>query len=165
MNDENREYILTLASQLGKLLEARDLKITTAESCTGGGISEAITAISGSSAWFEYGFVTYANSAKQTLLGVSSKSLEAYGAVSEQVVMEMALGALERSGADIAIAVSGIAGPGGGSLEKPIGTVWLAWAKRGGGGSASMFSFTGDRLQVRSQAVAEGMLGAMRKLA
>ncbi len=165
MNDENREYILTLASQLGKLLEARDLKITTAESCTGGGISEAITAISGSSAWFEYGFVTYANSAKQTLLGVSSKSLEAYGAVSEQVVMEMALGALERSGADIAIAVSGIAGPGGGSLEKPIGTVWLAWAKRGGGVSASMFSFTGDRLQVRSQAVAEGMLGAMRKLA
>ena len=165
MNDENREYILTLASQLGKLLEARDLKITTAESCTGGGISEAITAISGSSAWFEYGFVTYANSAKQTLLGVSSKSLEAYGAVSEQVVMEMALGALERSGADIAIAVRGIAGPGGGSLEKPIGTVWLAWAKRGEGVSASMFSLTGDRLQVRSQAVAEGMLGAIRNLA
>lgn len=165
MNDVNSESILTLASQLGELLEARDLKITTAESCTGGGISEAITAISGSSAWFEYGFVTYANSAKQALLGVTSKSLESYGAVSEQVVVEMAQGALEKSGADIAIAVSGIAGPGGGSEEKPVGTVWLAWAQKGKGVSASMFLFSGDRLQVRSRAVAEGMLGAIRKLA
>lgn len=165
MNDVNRESILTLASQLGELLEARDLKITTAESCTGGGISEAITAISGSSAWFEYGFVTYANSAKQALLGVTSKSLESYGAVSEQVVVEMAQGALEKSGADIAIAVSGVAGPGGGSEEKPVGTVWLAWAQKGKGVSASMFLFPGDRLQVRSRAVVEGMLGAIRKLA
>lgn len=165
MNDVNSESILTLASQLGELLEARDLKITTAESCTGGGISEAITAISGSSAWFEYGFVTYANSAKQALLGVTSKSLESYGAVSEQVVVEMAQGALEKSGADIAIAVSGIAGPGGGSEEKPVGTVWLAWAQKGKGVSASRFLFPGDRLQVRSRAVAEGMLGAIRKLA
>ena len=116
-----------LASELGATLAARGWRVTCAESCTGGGVACAITEVAGSSRWFETGFVTYANDIKTAVLGVQQTTLATHGAVSEQVVREMALGALERSGADYAIAVSGIAGPEGGTEDKPVGTVWLAW--------------------------------------
>ena len=120
--------LLQLAAELGDALQLRQWRVATAESCTGGGIAAAITAIPGSSNWFEYGLVTYANAAKQHLLGVDSETLSNEGAVSENVVRQMAAGTLSLTGADIAVAVSGIAGPGGGSAEKPVGTVWFAWA-------------------------------------
>jgi nicotinamide-nucleotide amidase len=115
----NSQTLTSIAQQLGEMLCKKNAKLTTAESCTGGGISEAITAVSGSSQWFEFGFVTYANSAKQQLLGVSKEALDEYGAVSEQVVKQMAQGAIKQSQADYAIAVSGIAGPDGGTQDKP----------------------------------------------
>jgi nicotinamide-nucleotide amidase len=117
-----------LAQMLGQLLMAQNWRITTAESCTGGLIAGALTDVSGSSSWFEQGVVTYSNRAKQNLLGVPSSVFDEHGAVSEACVMAMASGALRTSGADIAVSVSGVAGPGGGSAEKPVGTVWLAWA-------------------------------------
>jgi nicotinamide-nucleotide amidase len=123
----NSQTLTTITQQLGEMLCKKNAKLTTAESCTGGGISEAITAVSGSSQWFEFGFVTYANSAKQQLLGVSKQTLDQYGAVSEQVVEQMAQGAIRQSRADYAIAVSGIAGPEGGTEDKPVGTVWVCW--------------------------------------
>ncbi|WP_317931854.1 nicotinamide-nucleotide amidohydrolase family protein [Halioxenophilus sp. WMMB6] len=155
----------TLALQLGKLLLAKQLKVTTVESCTGGGVATAITGISGSSDWFEMGLVTYSNSAKQKLVGVSPASLMAHGAVSEAVVREMAEGALAVSGANLAVAISGIAGPNGGTDEKPVGTVWFAWA--------TDFSpevvvehhlFHGGRAEVRSQAVMAGLRGLIELL-
>lgn len=142
-----------LSQQLGLQLQARGQTVCTAESCTGGMISAAFTDVAGSSAWFGYGFVTYGNQAKQQLLGVSGESLQAAGAVSEVVVRQMAAGALERAGADWAIAVSGIAGPGGGSPEKPVGTVWFAIVGRETAGEAFSCCFDGDRASVRQQAV------------
>ncbi len=144
-----------LAEQLGSRLQALGWRVATAESCTGGGIAAALTAVAGSSGWFEYGLVTYANRAKQQLLGVSERSLERDGAVSEAVVREMAEGALRLSGAELAIAVSGIAGPGGGTPEKPVGTVWLGWALGGEQPEtgASCHRFEGDRASVRTQSV------------
>jgi nicotinamide-nucleotide amidase len=133
----------------------------TAESCTGGAISAAITAIAGSSAWFEYGLVSYSNTAKQQLLGVNAATLASNGAVSEAVVGEMACGALRVAGADIAVAVSGIAGPSGGTHEKPVGTVWLAWALKSGELKAQCFQFKGDRHQVQAQAVAAALAGLL----
>ena len=123
----NSQTLTTIAQQLGEILCKKNAKLTIAESCTGGAISEAITSVSGSSQWFEFGFVTYANSAKRQLLGVSEETLEQYGAVSEQVVKQMAQGAIKQSEADYAIAVSGVAGPDGGTEEKPVGTVWVCW--------------------------------------
>lgn len=145
-----------LSQRLGRLLAERGLSISCAESCTGGGIAAAITDISGSSQWFERGFVTYANSAKNQMLGVSNAVLEAHGAVSQPVVEAMAVGALTEAGADIAIASSGIAGPGGGSEAKPVGTVWLAWAWQGTVQS-HCYQFDGDRRSVRHQAVHEAL--------
>ena len=115
-----------LAAQVGGLLKAHGLLLTTAESCTGGGVAQAITGIAGSSAWFERGFVTYSNLSKQQMLGVSVAMLAQYGAVSEAVVREMVAGALANSGAQVALAVSGIAGPDGGTADKPVGTVWFS---------------------------------------
>src|SRR5690606_25324764 len=115
-----------LAQQLGEALAARGWRITTAESCTGGGIAAAITDIAGSSAWFERGYVTYSNAAKSEMLGVSASLIAHYGAVSEAVVVAMARGACAASGCELGVAVSGVAGPGGGSPDKPVGTVWLA---------------------------------------
>ena len=149
-----------LAAQLGDELLQRGLKVTCAESCTGGGVARAITDIAGSSGWFEFGFVSYANKAKQQLLGVSAEALETEGAVSEVIVKQMARGALEASGADIAVAISGIAGPDGGSAEKPVGTVWFCWATK----SALQTScevFTGDRAAVRSAAVEKSLQGLL----
>ncbi|HEY9101890.1 nicotinamide-nucleotide amidohydrolase family protein, partial [Chitinimonas sp.] len=120
-----------LAEQLGKALLARGWRVTAAESCTGGGIASAITDIAGSSGWFDMGWVTYSNEAKQRLLGVAPTTLAEHGAVSEPVVREMALGALQAAGADLAVAVSGVAGPSGGTPAKPVGTVCLAIALAG----------------------------------
>lgn len=142
----------TLSQQCGELLQQRCWRLTTAESCTGGWVAQSITAIAGSSAWFERGFVTYSNEAKQEMLGVSSETLQQHGAVSEAVVLAMAQGALQHSLAQVSIAISGIAGPTGGSVEKPVGTVWIAWATPEQL-VAKLFLFSGDRQQVREQAV------------
>lgn len=142
----------TSATTLGKRLLEAGYTITTAESCTGGGISAAITAIAGSSTWFHQAFVTYSNGAKTQMLGVDKKVLDSHGAVSEEVVCAMLKGALARASADLGVAVSGIAGPGGEVEGKPVGTVWFAW-----GGltrlKSKRFHFSGDRDQVRDQAV------------
>ena len=141
-----------LAQRVGRALEARGLMVATAESCTGGWIAEAITAIPGSSAWFERGFVTYTNVSKREMLGVSAETLERHGAVSEQVVREMASGAIERSHAQVAVSVSGVAGPSGGSPEKPVGTVCFGWAAPGSATTETR-RFEGDREAVRRQSV------------
>ncbi len=140
-----------LAQQVGAALKAHGMMLVTAESCTGGGIAQSITRIPGSSAWFDRGFVTYANSAKEEMLGVSPDTLEAHGAVSEATVREMAQGALQYSRAQVALAVSGIAGPGGGSPEKPVGTVWFAWATNHKVQTAS-HHLSGDRDAIRAKA-------------
>lgn len=155
----NQEHCL-LAEQLGQQLQTRSAKVTTAESCTGGGIAHAITAVAGSSAWFDYGFVTYSNEAKQRLLGVSAAILEAHGAVSEAVVRSMATGASLVASADFAVAVSGIAGPGGGSADKPVGTVWFAWCHPAGI-LTKLHCFSGDRESVRDQALVVALRGLL----
>src|SRR6185312_1731656 len=148
-----------LARALGRACQRRRVWVATAESCTGGGVSEAITRIAGSSAWFERGFVTYTNVAKEDLLGVSRDTLKNNGAVSEDVAAEMAAGALARSPADVAVAVTGIAGPQGGTTEKPVGLVWFAWMHRGGAAQCRRFVFDGDREAVRRQSVAVALQG------
>ena len=150
------DSIATLAEALVGELILAGLTVATAESCTGGWVGKALTDIAGSSGVFEYGIVSYSNDAKADLLGVSPGSLAAHGAVSEAVVREMATGALGRSGADLAVAVSGIAGPGGGTEEKPVGTVWFAWASRGTPElevSTARYLLKGDREAIRSQSV------------
>lgn len=142
-----------LSQDTGDWLASRGHTLATAESCTGGWIAEVITATSGSSAWFDRGWVTYSNEAKQQMLGVRADSLAAHGAVSEAVVREMAEGALAASTASHAIAVSGVAGPTGGSPEKPVGTVWIAWATRGAATHAECHHFEGSREAVRRQTV------------
>ena len=154
--------VIEIASQLGAALHAKGWMIATAESCTGGGIAEAITAIPGCSAWFDRAFVTYSYEAKVEVLGVAQTSLDVHGAVSEIVVQEMAQGALAKSRAHVAIAVSGIAGPAGGTFEKPVGTVWIAWKRRGGYPIAKVFHFDGDREAVRRNTVAEALMGVLK---
>ncbi|RRJ85084.1 CinA family protein [Aestuariirhabdus litorea] len=151
----------TLAHRVGQALEASGAILATAESCTGGGVATAITEVAGSSNWFDAGFVTYSNAAKQRMLGVSEQTLAHAGAVSEAVVMEMTAGALERSGATVAVAVSGVAGPGGGSAEKPVGTVWVAWQQRGHPALARRFQFSGGRRSVREQTVVAALEGIL----
>ncbi|CAA9890960.1 conserved hypothetical protein [Candidatus Methylobacter favarea] len=145
--------LLELAKKLGRILKARGEKIAAAESCTGGGIAQIITEVPGSSAWFDRGFVTYSNSAKVQMLGVSQETLEKYGAVSAETAAEMAAGALAHSEADIAIAVTGIAGPEGGTPEKPVGTVFMAWAWENGNYKVEKMKFSGNRHQIREQTV------------
>lgn len=146
---------------LGRCLSDRKLTITTAESCTGGGIAQAITDAPGSSAWFSQGFVTYSNAAKQQLLQVPQNIIEQHGAVSREVVESMALGAMELADADLAVSVSGIAGPDGGSIEKPVGTVWIGFARRGCPAMSHLFLFSGNRKSVRNQSVEEALKGAL----
>lgn len=155
---------MELAVQLGQALRARGWMLVTAESCTGGGIAQAVTSVAGSSAWFERGFVTYANDAKVEMLDVQLATLEQHGAVSEAVVREMATGALRHSHADIAVAVSGIAGPGGGSAEKPVGTVWFAWALRAGEVRVERYLLSGDRTAIRTQSVHIALQGVLTML-
>jgi len=133
--------------------------LATAESCTGGGVAQAITEVAGSSAWFERGFVTYSNLAKQQMLGVRESTLIQHGAVSEMAVREMAEGALQHSNAQVALAVSGIAGPGGGVAGKPVGTVWFAWGIKQGETRAQRFQLGGNRAEVRAQAVRIALQG------
>ncbi|MGB6188583.1 MAG: nicotinamide-nucleotide amidohydrolase family protein [Aeromonas molluscorum] len=156
--------IVCLAEELGPALIGRGWLAATAESCTGGGVAYAITEVAGSSAWFDRSFVTYTNEAKQQMLGVSIDSLVRHGAVSEAVVLEMARGALARSYARISVAISGVAGPGGGSEEKPVGTVWFAWAEQGGRQRSLLARFEGDRHQVRQQAIRQALSGLLALL-
>lgn len=152
------------SARLGHTLRKLGLRVTAAESCTGGGIAEAITRVSGSSAWFDTGFVTYANHSKTQLLGVEVADLERFGAVSEPVVRAMADGALEAASADLAVAVSGVAGPDGGTPEKPVGTVWFAWSMRDTGVVTHCRRFQGNRSDVRAQAVLHGLHGLLTEL-
>jgi len=138
---------------LAKALLARRESLATAESCTGGWVAKVCTDLAGSSGWFERGLVTYSNAAKQELLGVSAQTLNQSGAVSEQTVQEMVLGILRHSHAQWGLAISGIAGPGGGSADKPTGTVWIAWAGPGDWLVTRCYRFDGDRDEVRRQAV------------
>jgi nicotinamide-nucleotide amidase len=146
-----------LARELGRRLQQRGLTLATAESCTGGWIAKAVTDIPGSSAWLDRGFVTYSNDAKVQMLGVDLQTLASQGAVSEAVVSEMALGALARSPAQVAVAVSGIAGPDGGTPDKPVGTVWLAWALPGHQLATHRERLEGDREAVRRQTVVRAL--------
>lgn len=160
MNDE--QILVQRSTQLGKYLSDAGLSVTTAESCTGGWIAKVITDIAGSSVYFQRGFVTYSNDAKHTMIGVSEQTLDVYGAVSEAVVCEMAAGVLKTAGADLAVSVSGIAGPDGGSADKPVGTVWLCWAWRENNElktAARQYCFQGDRNAVRCQAVLKSLDG------
>jgi len=150
-----------LAGAALSALAARHWRVALAESCTGGWIAKSLTDIAGSSLYFETGFVTYANGAKTALLGVDAGLLEREGAVSRATVLAMAAGARQRSGADLAVAVSGIAGPGGGSAAKPVGLVWFGWQSRDGVHEAAAEQFAGDRDAVRRQAVAS----ALRRIA
>ena len=145
--------LAALSAEIGSWLTARGWKLACAESCTGGWIAEVVTATAGSSTWFDCGFVTYSNDAKQDLLGVSAATLTESGAVSEETVREMVAGCLARSRADIALAVSGVAGPGGGSADKPVGMVCFAWGRRGSAIHCATRRFHGDREAVRRQSV------------
>lgn len=151
-----------LSGAVGERLARRGWTLAAAESCTGGWISAVMTATAGSSAWFDRGFVTYSNSAKRDMLGVSVETLKRAGAVSEEVVREMAAGALAASGADVVLAVSGIAGPAGGTADKPVGTVCFAWAIRAQAPTSETCLFAGDREAVRRQAVRHALDGVLR---
>ena len=153
-----------LAAQIGTRLKARGMKIATAESCTGGWVGEALTAIAGSSDYYECGFITYSNRAKQDMLGVPADILERHGAVSEDTVRAMAAGALARSQADLALSVSGVAGPGGGSARNPVGTVCFGWALKGAGPQSARRYFQGDREAVRRQSVICALQGVLERL-
>jgi nicotinamide-nucleotide amidase len=150
-----------LALKVGAALKARGLMLATAESCTGGWLAQEVTAIAGSSAWFERGFVTYANAAKEEMLGVPPETLASFGAVSLETAGEMAAGAIRHSRADVASAITGIAGPTGGSPDKPVGTVCFAWCRREGIPVAVKEVFEGDRAAVRRQAVARALSGLL----
>jgi nicotinamide-nucleotide amidase len=158
------DTLTTLATLVGARLRAKAMMLATAESCTGGWVAQAVTAIGGSSEWFERGFVTYSDAAKQEMLGVSARSLAAHGAVSEQTAREMAAGALAHSRAQVAVAITGIAGPTGGSPEKPLGMVCFAWAIKGGVVSAVTQRFHGDRESVRRQSVIAALQGVLELL-
>ncbi len=162
MSDD--DLLAARVTKLAALLEARHLKLSSAESCTGGWLAKCLTDRPGSSAWFEFGFVTYGDNAKQKLLGVREETLAAHGAVSQQVAQEMASGARRVSGADLAVAITGIAGPTGASADKPVGTVWLAWAGPEGLLGAELREFPGDRAAIRSQAVAAALDGTIARL-
>ena len=151
--------VTRLAQALGEACLRRKLWVATAESCTGGAVAEAITRIPGSSSWFDRAFVTYTDPAKEQMLGVSRETLRGNGAVSADVAAEMASGALAASAADVVVAVTGIAGPGGGTMTKPVGLVWFAWAYRGGPAQCRRFVFDGDREAVRRQSVLVALQG------
>lgn len=158
------EQLQSLAEQMGDRLKAANMLLTCAESCTGGFVSKVMTDIPGSSEWFDRGFVTYSNEAKQELLGVPAETVSEFGAVSEQTVRAMAAGALRHSQAGISLAITGIAGPGGGRLDKPVGMVWFAWATRDGRIHSEALQFIGDRDSVRRQAVAHALAGVLHRL-
>lgn len=163
-NDTSDAALRQLAEQLGIAAQAHHHSLVTAESCTGGWIAKTLTDIAGSSAWFECGIAAYSYESKQGLLGVRAETLEHFGAVSRETAMEMVSGALVHSGATLAVAVTGIAGPSGGTPDKPVGTVWIAWKRRGGYPMAEVFHFEGDREAVRRQTVSTALKGLMAQL-
>ena len=158
------DTLTTLATLVGARLKARGWVLATAESCTGGWVAQAITSISGSSAWFDRGFVTYTNQAKQDMLGVLPATLDRHGAVSEQTALEMAVGAIAHSTGDIALSVTGVAGPSGGTPEKPVGMVCFAWALKDGQCRTITRHFGGDRESVRRQSVIAALQGVLESL-
>lgn len=158
------DELYRLAEEVGRALKQRGMMLATAESCTGGWVGEAVTAVPGSSRWYDRGFITYTNEAKQEMLGVAAETLARYGAVSEETVREMVTGALKNSRAEVALAISGIAGPSGGTAEKPVGLVWLAWASINGTIRAEKQVFSGDRREVRRQAVEAALKGVLALL-
>jgi len=153
-----------LARSVGERLKSAAAMLVTAESCTGGWVAQAVTSVAGSSEWFERGFIAYSNDAKRELLGVRAETLSRHGAVSEETAREMARGALERSRGTLALAVTGIAGPGGASAGKPVGMVCFAWARRAGAVSSETRNFRGDRQSVREQSVIRALEGALQAL-
>ena len=154
-----------MVRRLATALRSRGWRLVTAESCTGGGIAAAVTDLAGSSDWFDRGFVTYSNQAKQDMLGVPAATLAQHGAVSRETVRAMARGALAHSDGQVSVAVSGIAGPGGGSVDKPVGTVWFAWSLRDGETDAACECFPGDRAAVRAAAVRHALRGLLERAA
>src|SRR4051812_46682505 len=160
----NPNPLYELAAKVGSALKARKLALATAESCTGGWIGEACTAVPGSSDWFERGFITYTNVAKREMLGVKAETLDKFGAVSEQTVAEMVSGALAHSHAQVAIAVSGVAGPTGGTPGKPVGTVCIGWQLESGQPVVETQRFDGDREAVRRQSVERALNGVLALL-
>lgn len=153
--------IFALAQAVGRACAARGVTLATAESCTGGGIASAITDVAGSSAWFDRGFVTYSYEAKTELLGVKAETLARFGAISAETALEMAQGALARSHAQLAVAVTGIAGPGGGTADKPVGLVWFAWLAPGQSARIAQHHFVGDRAAVRRATVVAALQGLL----
>lgn len=158
----NETSIAIRLKQLAERLMNNDQRLASAESCTGGWLAKCITDLDGSSQWFECSVVSYSNQAKQDFLGVKPQTLEQHGAVSQAVVKEMVLGLLDRCQAHLGVSISGIAGPGGGSEDKPVGTVWIAWGRPGQLIEAKRFQFSGNREQVRLQAVYEALNGILR---
>ena len=163
-NQITESHITALAMKLAPQLLQRQQRIASAESCTGGWLGKVVTDLDGSSGWFECSIVSYSNRAKQDFLGVSESTLQQHGAVSQPVVKEMVLGLLDRCAANLGVSISGVAGPGGGSDDKPVGTVWIAWARPGRLIEAMRFQFAGDRNAVRLQAVYEALNGIQRLL-
>lgn len=164
MSQVDQRRLEVLAVRLGALLGNEQLKLVTAESCTGGWVAQCLTAIAGSSAWFDRGFVTYSNEAKQEMLGVPPDMLAEHGAVSQPVAVAMAEGALRNSRADWAVAITGIAGPTGGSPQKPVGTVCFAWGCRDGRIVTSTRHFPGSREVVRAQSVEHALSGLIERM-
>ena len=156
--------LMQLSEVVGLALKQRGATITTAESCSGGWVAKAITDIAGSSAWFERGFVTYSNEAKAQMIGVHESTLEQHGAVSEPVVIEMAIGALKAARADYAISISGIAGPDGAMPGRPVGTVFIGWKRKDEMAEVGRYEFKGDRQSVREQTVAVAIQGLVEML-
>ena len=153
----SEQELRDLAEQLGECLVARGLKLATAESCTGGWLAKIITDIPGSSAWFTGSVVSYSNEAKHSLLGVSENTLNEFGAVSGETVLEMSDGLFAHTDADVAVSISGIAGPDGGTEDKPVGLVWLSWGKRDKSVFANPYNFAGDREEVRKQSIKQAI--------
>ncbi|MFI4922543.1 MAG: CinA family protein [Burkholderiales bacterium] len=158
------DILYKLASRVGKALKTRKLMLVTAESCTGGWLGEAVTMVPGSSDWYERGFITYTYISKREMLGVKQRTLGAYGAVSEQTARDMAAGALKNSHAQVAVSVSGTAGPAGGTRDKPVGTVCFAWALKNGRIESETRHFKGDRRAVRRKAVVRALQGTLEML-
>lgn len=153
-----------LAEKVGARLKSARLLLACAESCTGGWVAQAVTAVAGSSDWFDRGFVTYSNAAKQEMLGVESVTIDRFGAVSEETAREMASGALMHSRADVALAITGVAGPAGGTPAKPVGMVCFAWALRNGATESDTRRFAGDREQVRRESVVAALAGVLDRV-
>ena len=157
----NQEKLETISSELGELLKLKDYSFTCAESCTGGWVGHALTSIPGSSEWFGSSFVTYSYEAKTQILGVSSEDLDNFGAVSEEIVEQMVCGALHKSGADVGVAISGIAGPAGATDTKPVGTVCFAWKMDGQDVITSTEYFAGERNEIRYSSVERALMGTI----